>query len=64
MLFLPSLEERKRLEDKYICKLRTLQSNDGGMNRDTGPYAKEMYRLWTTALKSMPTAVKSKPTEI
>ena len=42
------LEERKRLEDKYICKLQTLQSNDGGMNRDTGPYAKEIYQLWTT----------------
>ena len=48
------LEERKRLEDKYICKLQTLQSNDGGMNRETGPYAKEMYQLWTTALKSKP----------
>ena len=32
---IPSLEERKRLEDKYICKLQTLQSNDGGMNQDT-----------------------------
>ena len=49
-----SLEERKHLEDKYICKLQTLQSNDRGMNRETGPYAKEMYQLWTTALKSKP----------
>ena len=40
------LEERKRLQ--------TLQSNDGSMNRETGPYAKEMYQLWTTALKSKP----------
>ena len=55
---IPSPEERKRLEDKYICKLQPLQSNDGGMNRGTGPFAKEMYRPWTTAIKSMSTAFR------
>ena len=43
------LEDRKRLEDKYICKLQTLHPN--GMNSDIGPYAKEMYKCWSSALK-------------
>ena len=48
---IPLLEHRKFLEDQYICKLQTLQPN--GMNIDIGPYAKEMYRCWTSALKSL-----------
>ena len=41
------LDERERMEDKYICKLQTHQSNKGGMNNDTHAYAKEMYSLWS-----------------
>ena len=41
------LDERERMEDKYICKLQTHQSNEGGMNNDTHAYAKEMYSLWS-----------------
>ena len=48
---IPLLEHRKFLEDQYFCKLQTLQPN--GMNIDIGPYAKEMYRGWTSALKSL-----------
>ena len=42
----PLLAERERMEDRYICRLQTLQSNGGGMNVETHAYAKEMYRLW------------------
>ena len=41
------LEERERMEDRYICRLQTHQSNKGGMNLETHAYAKEMYKLWT-----------------
>ena len=41
------LEEREKMEDKYICRLQTHQSNKGGMNSDTHAYAKEMYQLWS-----------------
>ena len=42
--------ERERMEDRYICKLQTLQSNGGGMNVETHAYAKEMYQLWERAI--------------
>ena len=42
----PLLSERERMEDRYICRLQTLQSNGGGMNIETHAYAKEMYQLW------------------
>lgn len=44
------LEERKRREDKYICKLQTLVGT--GMNTDIGAYAKEMYYCWTSTLQT------------
>ena len=28
------LDERERIEDKYICRLQTHQCNEGGMNSD------------------------------
>ena len=40
------LAERERMEDRYICRLQTLQTNNGGMNIETHAYAKEMYQLW------------------
>ena len=46
---IPLLQHRKLLEDKYICKLQTCQPN--GMNVDLGPYGKEMYECWASALK-------------
>ena len=49
------LDERERMEDKYICRLQTHQSNKGGMNLDTHVYAKEMYQLWSR-IKSAPSA--------
>ena len=42
-------DERKRLEDKYICKLQTLKNL--GMNCDLGAYAKEMYATWTSCVQ-------------
>ena len=41
-------DERKRLEDKYICKLQTLKKS--GINCELGAYAKEMYATWTSCL--------------
>ena len=48
---IPLFAERERMEDRYICKLQTHHSNKGGMNSDVHAYAKEMYELWTRALK-------------
>ena len=45
-----SIQERERLEDRYICRLQCMEPN--GMNVKIGPYAKEMYKLWTNELKS------------
>ena len=42
------LEERKRMEDKVICKLQTMGQH--GLNEQIGPYAKEMYATWTSML--------------
>ena len=42
------MEERKRREDKMICKLQTMGKN--GLNELIGPYAKEMYASWTSVL--------------
>ena len=42
----PLLPERERMEDRYICRLQTLQRNNRGMNIETNAYAKEMYQLW------------------
>ena len=41
-------EERKRLEDKAICRLQTM--GEQGLNELIWPYAKEMYQLWTSVL--------------
>ena len=41
-----TLGDRIRLEDRYICKLQTLQLNKGGMNIEMHSYAKEVYSLW------------------
>ena len=38
-------EEWKRLEDKAICKLQTMEKH--GLNDLLWPYAKEMYKTWT-----------------
>ena len=43
-----NMDERKRVEDKYICKLQTLKGS--GINKDLGSYAKEMYASWSTCL--------------
>ena len=43
------VEERKRREDKIICKLQTMGAS--GLNELIGPYAKEMYASWTSVLK-------------
>ena len=45
-----SFPARERMEDRFICKLQTLEPT--GMNKRIGPYAKEMYTLWTKALNS------------
>ena len=42
------MEKRKRVEDKYICKLQTFKGS--GMNSDLGPYAREMYESWKSCL--------------
>ena len=42
-----SLEERERVEDRFICRLQTREPT--GMNTRIGPYAKEMYHLWGKA---------------
>ena len=42
------LQERERLEDKLICKLQTMGKH--GLNERIGPYAKEMYKSWTSVL--------------
>ena len=47
------LDERERMEDRYICRLQTHQSNKGGMNNDMHAYAKEMYQLWSR-IKNLP----------
>ena len=36
--------ERVMKEDKWICRLQTLQPQ--GLNADCGPYAKETYEIW------------------
>ena len=46
-----NLEERRRIEDKYICKLQTLTGS--GMNKDLGAYAKEMYTSWSSSSASI-----------
>ena len=40
------LDQRKRMEDKVICKLQTMGQH--GLNELIGPYAKEMYATWTS----------------
>ena len=45
---LHELNHRKQIEDKFICRLQTLQPT--GMNIDLGPYAKEMYRCWSSVV--------------
>ena len=47
---LHSFAGRERMEDKYICKLQTHQSNKGGINSEVHSYAKEMYTLWTNVM--------------
>ena len=42
-------DERRRIEDKYICKLQTL-SGSSGINKDLGAYAKEMYATWSALI--------------
>ena len=42
------MEERKRREDKMICKLQTIGKH--GLNKLIGPYAKEIYASWTSVL--------------
>ena len=37
-----SFAERERMEDRYICKLQTHQSNNGGMNSEVHAYAKKL----------------------
>ena len=37
------LDERRRAEDKYICRLQTFGT---GINTELGPYAREMYECW------------------
>ena len=44
------LNQRERLEDKYICKLQTLHPH--GRNTKIGAYAKEMYTCWSSATKN------------
>ena len=56
---IPSFAERERLEDRYICKLQTHQSNKGGMNLDVHSYAREMYELWTIAANSSDKALQN-----
>ena len=41
-------DERRRIEDKYICKLQTHSSSSSGINKDLGAYGKEMYASWST----------------
>ena len=43
---IPDLDQRKRMEDKVICKLQTMGQH--GLNELIGPYAKEMYATWTS----------------
>ena len=38
------LDERERMEDKYICRLQTHQCKKGDMNSDTHAYVKKMYQ--------------------
>ena len=45
---IPKLEQREHLEDKYICKLQTLHPQ--GLITRIGPYAKEMYKCWTSVI--------------
>ena len=46
---IPELGRRELLEDKYICKLQTMQPH--GLNINIHSYAKEMYKSWTSALQ-------------
>ena len=41
-------DERRRIEDKYICKLQTHSSSSSGINKDLGAYGKEMYASWSS----------------
>ena len=43
------LEQRRRVEDKYICKLQTFGKT--GINTELGAYAKEMYKSWGSTPK-------------
>ena len=41
-------DKRKRVEDKYICKLQTL--NGSGINKSMRSYGKEMYTTWRASI--------------
>jgi len=47
---IPNHQRRILLEDRWMCKLQTLQPT--GMNKDGGSYLKEMYPSWTSSLTS------------
>ena len=44
------LGQRRRVEDKYICKLQTFGKT--GINTELGAYAKEMYKSWGSTPKA------------
>ena len=41
-----SVQYRKFLEDRWICKLQTMKPT--GLNFESGAYVKEMYKCWTS----------------
>ena len=45
-----NMDERRRIEDKFICKLQTLKGS--GINCDLGAYAKEMYASYAACLEN------------
>ena len=48
---LPNAAERKYFEDRWMCKLQTL--NPTGMNTDCGAYTNEVYTSWKAVTSSV-----------
>ena len=42
---LPNRLEREHMENRWMCKLQTCKGT--GLNVDCGPYAKEVYNIWS-----------------
>ena len=47
---LKDVQQRKFMEDRFICRLQTLQPT--GMNSEIGPYGIEMYQCWKSVFQN------------